>query len=149
MVIRHKILLFLVTCGFIGYMPFAPGTWASALGGVLLYLFPFSTLTGNLICVGILLPVSVVLVNLFDSKTPDPGYIVIDELVGMYVAMTGHRPTIMNILAGFVFFRFFDVVKPFPVNKAEGLKKGYGVVADDVAAGILANAALILAGKLV
>ena len=149
MEIRHKALLFFVTCGFIGYMPFAPGTWASALGGVLIYLFPFSTLPGNLIFVGVLLTAAVLGVNLFNSEREDPGYIVIDELVGMYVTMAGHRPTIMNVVAGFVFFRFFDIVKPFPVNRAERLSRGYGVVADDVAAGIFANCALFLMGRII
>jgi phosphatidylglycerophosphatase A len=149
MEIRHKALLFFVTCGFIGYLPFAPGTWASVLGGVLLYLFPFSTLTGNLIFVGALLLFSVTCVNLFNPEQKDPGYIVIDELVGMYVTMAGHKPAIMNILAGFVFFRFFDVLKPFPVNRAERLNKGYGVVADDVVAGIFASCALFLMGRII
>jgi phosphatidylglycerophosphatase A len=146
--IRHKTLLFFVSCGFIGYLPFAPGTFASAFGGLLLYLFPFSSLTNNLIFVATLLVVSVVLVNWFDSEKEDPGYIVIDELVGMYVTMAGHRPTIGNVVAGFILFRVFDILKPFPISKAEGLKKGYGVVADDVAAGIFANLALVALGMI-
>jgi len=149
MEIRHKTLLFLVSCGFIGFLPFAPGTFASAFGGLLLYLFPFSSLTGNVIFTALLLVVSVILVNRFNSETKDPGYIVIDELAGMCVTMTGHRPTVANVIAGFVLFRVFDVLKPFPVDRAEGLKKGYGVVADDVVAGILANLALVVLGMIV
>jgi phosphatidylglycerophosphatase A len=145
--IRHKILLFLVTCGFIGYLPFAPGTFASLFGAVLLYVFPFSSLQGNLIFVASLIVVSIISVNWFRSEVKDPGYIVIDELAGMYVTMTGHRPTILNILAGFVLFRIFDVMKPFPINKAESLARGYGVVADDVIAGIFANLALVVVGR--
>jgi phosphatidylglycerophosphatase A len=149
MVIKRNALLFFVSCGFIGYLPFAPGTFASAFGGLLLYLFPFSSLAENLIFVASLLVVSVVLVNWFDSETKDPGYIVIDELVGMYVTMAGHRPTIVNVIAGFILFRVFDILKPFPVNKAENLKKGYGVVADDVVAGVFANLALVVLGMIV
>jgi phosphatidylglycerophosphatase A len=146
MEIRHKVLLFCVSCAFIGYMPFAPGTWASAFGAILVYLFPFSSLAANVVFTASLLVVSVVLVNMFNSESEDPGYIVIDELVGMYVTMTGHRPTVVNIAAGFLLFRFFDVVKPFPVRQAERLRKGYGVVADDVVAGILANLVLVVIG---
>ena len=147
MEIKHKILLFFVTCGFIGYLPFAPGTFASLFGGVLLFVFPFSSLQGNLIFVVSLIAGSVILVNLYGSEVKDPGYIVIDELAGMCVTMTGHRPTILNIVAGFVLFRIFDVVKPFPINKSEALAGGYGVVADDVIAGIFANIALVVVGK--
>ncbi len=148
MEIRHKALLFLVSCGFIGYFPFAPGTAASLFGGALIYLFPFSSLVSNLAFVIALILVSVVCVNWFNSESDDPGYIVIDELAGMYVTMAGHRPTVLNVVAGFVLFRIFDVMKPFPVNRAERLKAGYGVVADDVAAGIFANIGLIVLEKI-
>ena len=147
MAIVHKALLFVVTCGFIGYLPFAPGTFASLFGTVLLYVFPFSSLQGNLIFVASLIVVSIISVNWFRSEVKDPGYIVIDELAGMYVTMAGHRPTILNVLAGFVLFRIFDIVKPFPINRAEALPAGYGVVADDVIAGIFANLALVVVGR--
>ena len=144
--IRDKILLFFVTCGFIGYLPFAPGTFASLFGGVILYLFPFSSLQGNLVFVACVTGGSVVLINRYESEAKDPGYIVIDELAGMCVTMAGHKPTIFNIAAGFVLFRIFDVMKPFPINKAESLARGYGVVADDVVAGVFANLALLVVG---
>lgn len=143
---RHRILLFFVTCGFIGYLPFAPGTFASLFGGILLYVFPFSSFLGNLIFVACVVVGSVILVNCYRSEVKDPGHIVIDELAGMCVTMAGHRPTILNILAGFVLFRIFDVVKPFPINRAEALAGGYGVVADDVIAGVFANLALVIVG---
>jgi len=146
MEIKRKILLFFVTCGFIGYLPFAPGTFASLFGGILLYLFPFSSLQSNLTFVACLIAASVILINGYRSETEDPGYVVIDELAGMCVTMTGHRPTVFNVAAGFILFRIFDIVKPFPVNKAESLARGYGVVADDVVAGIFANIALVVIG---
>jgi len=144
--IKRKILLFFVTCGFIGYLPFAPGTFASLFGGVLLYLFPFPSLQSNLVFVVCLIAVSIILINGYRSETEDPGYVVIDELAGMCVTMAGHRPTVFNVAAGFILFRIFDVMKPFPVNKAESLARGYGVVADDVVAGIFANIALVVTG---
>jgi phosphatidylglycerophosphatase A len=108
--IRNKALLFVTTCGFVGYLPLAPGTYASAL------------------------------------EQEDPGFIVVDELAGMYVALAVHKPTVFNIVLGFVLFRIFDIVKPFPVNRAEGLTKGYGIVADDVVAGLYANCVLVVVG---
>ncbi len=144
--IRHKTFLFVVTCGFVGYLPLAPGTWASALGGLLLYVFPFATLLNNLIFVAGLLVVSIVCINVLPLERKDPGYIVIDELVGIYVALAGHKPTVVNIILGFIFFRIFDIFKPFPVDRAEDLKRGYGIVADDVVAGLYANCILIIVG---
>jgi phosphatidylglycerophosphatase A len=73
----------------------------------------------------------------YDGK--DPSYIVIDELAGMFVAMAGHKPTALNIISGFILFRIFDIIKPYPIRRVERLKGGYGVVADDVLAGIFAN----------
>jgi phosphatidylglycerophosphatase A len=146
--IKHKILLFFVTCGFIGYLPRAPGTFASLFGAALLYVFPFSSLSGNIIFVVSFIFVSIVSINWLKSEAKDPGYIVIDELAGMCVTMAGHKPTILNVVAGFVFFRIFDIVKPFPISKAESLKEGYGVMADDVIAGIFANLALVAVGRI-
>ncbi len=151
MEILNRTLLFFATCGFVGYLPKAPGTWASVLGGILLYLFPIEALPANLIFVAGLVAFSVVCIHFLPRERKDPGYIVIDELAGMYVALAGHRSTIVNVALGFVFFRFFDIMKPFPVNKAEELKNGWGVVADDVTAGLYANCCLVavgLAGRL-
>jgi phosphatidylglycerophosphatase A len=142
MAIRHKALLFVVTCGFIGYLPVAPGTYASALGGILLYFFPFTSPVSHSIFVAGLLVFSIICINSLSLEKKDPGYVVIDELAGMYIAMIGHRPTLFNVLAAFALFRIFDIFKPFPVNKAEELKKGYGIVADDVVAGVYANCIL-------
>jgi len=142
MAIRHKALLFVATCGFIGYLPFAPGTYTSVLGCILLYLFPFTSLASNAVFVTGLLVFSIICINSLPLEKKDPGYVVIDELAGMYITMIGHRPTLINILAAFALFRIFDIWKPFPVNKAEELKKGYGIVADDVVAGVYANCIL-------
>jgi len=73
---------------------------------------------------------------------------VIDELAGMCVAMAGHGVTLVNVVIGFVFFRVFDILKPFPIRHAERLRKGYGIVADDVIAGIFANVVLIVWGRM-
>jgi phosphatidylglycerophosphatase A len=142
----QAILRFIVTCGFIGYMPFAPGTYASILGCILIYLFPLPF--NNLPFVVLLVVFSVFCVNLMRFEDKDPGYIVIDELAGMCVAMAGHSVTLVNVAIGFVFFRGFDILKPFPIRQAEGLRRGYGIVADDVIAGIFANALLIVCGRI-
>lgn len=71
-----------------------------------------------------------------DLGDTDPGIVVIDEIAGYLLAMAGSPPTLFHIAAGFLLFRFFDIVKPPPVRQAERrLKGGLGVVADDLLAG--------------
>jgi len=140
------LLRFIVTCGYIGRLPFAPGTYASILGCILIYLFPLPF--NRLPFVIVLVVFSVLCINLFGFEERDPGYIVIDELAGMCVAVAGHSATLVNVVIGFVFFRGFDILKPFPIGHAERLRKGYGIVADDVIAGIFANVILIVWGRI-
>ena len=143
----QKLLLFLTSCGFIGYLPFAPGTYASVLGCVLVYLFPFHSIFINLFFVCCFIIFSIICINMLKFDGRDPGYIVIDEMAGMFVTMAGHKATILNILIGFVLFRVFDIIKPYPIKKIEDLGKGYGIVADDILAGIFANLVLVVWGK--
>jgi phosphatidylglycerophosphatase A len=78
-------------------------------------------------------------------EAKDPGCIVIDEIVGMCVALLAIPLTLQTGLAGFVLFRVFDIVKPPPVRWLERrLSGGWGIVMDDVAAGIMANIVLRL-----
>jgi phosphatidylglycerophosphatase A len=132
-------LLFIATCGFVGYLPVAPGTYASILGCAVAYFFPFSSLSGNTLFLCGLIVCSVLCVNRLKYEGEDPPYIVIDEFAGMLVAMAGHKTTALNLLIGFILFRFFDIIKPYPIKHFERLKGGYGVVADDIVAGIFAN----------
>ncbi|OPY64838.1 MAG: Phosphatidylglycerophosphatase A [Syntrophorhabdus sp. PtaU1.Bin050] len=143
---KDRALLFFVTSGFIGYLPFAPGTYGSAFGCVLLYLLP--SVFANAIFVIVLAVAAVMAINSLSYEGEDPGYIVVDEIIGMLVTMVGHKATIVNLAAGFVLFRFFDIVKPFPIKRAETLRKGYGVVADDFLAGIFASLVLFLWGAI-
>jgi len=126
-------------------MPGAPGTYASVFGCVLIYIFP--SIFANIFFCACLVLFSTLCVNLFRYDGEDPGYIVIDELAGICVAMAGHSITLMNTIIGFVLFRIFDIIKPFPIKQAERLKGGYGIVADDVVAGIFANVILIILGQ--
>jgi phosphatidylglycerophosphatase A len=78
----------------------------------------------------------------------DSGKIVIDEVAGFLVTMTGVTATWQTVLAGFLLFRFFDIVKPPPARYFDRrMKNGYGVVLDDVAAGVYACLTLHLAAR--
>lgn len=132
-----KVLSFFNTCCFVGWIPFAPGTFASLFAAALIYLFP--AVFGSVIFAVACVIFAVATINGERYEGEDPGHIVIDEFAGMCVAMAGHKVTLVNVLIGFVLFRIFDILKPFPVNRMERLKGGYGVVGDDVVAGIFGN----------
>jgi phosphatidylglycerophosphatase A len=132
-----NVLSFFNTCFYTGYIPFAPGTWASVLAAILIYFFP-AVLTSPYFA-GACIVFGTACINGERYEGKDPGHIVIDEFAGMCVAMAGHKASLMNVAIGFVLFRIFDIVKPFPINRMERLPRGYGVMADDVLAGIFSN----------
>ena len=74
----------------------------------------------------------------------DDRRIVIDEIMGFLVTMLWAPKTSLSIVMGFILFRFFDILKPFPIRRLEKIKSGFGVVLDDVLAGIYANIVLHL-----
>jgi phosphatidylglycerophosphatase A len=141
----NRALQCIVTCCYVGYIPGAPGTYASALGCVFIYFFP--SIFSNLFFCGGLILFSILCVNFFRYDGVDPGYIVIDEFAGICVTMAGHNITLVSTISGLILFRVFDIAKPFPVRQAEHLKGGYGIVADDAVAGILANIILVALGR--
>ncbi len=69
----------------------------------------------------------------------DPGKVVVDELVGQGIAILLIPKTILFYLIAFILFRIFDILKPFPVKQIESLPRGWGIMSDDVMAGIYAN----------
>ncbi|MGD0233687.1 MAG: phosphatidylglycerophosphatase A [Syntrophorhabdales bacterium] len=142
----RKLALAFVTCGYVGYLPLAPGTWASILGCILLYLLP--GILNHPLTVILIAAAATLCINRMELPEKDPSYIVVDELAGICVAMVGQGLGISNLLKGFILFRIFDILKPFPIRRLEALPKGYGIVADDILAGIYANAALLLLGRL-
>ena len=75
----------------------------------------------------------------------DPGWIVIDEWVGLWLALFLLPAGLMWVLAGFLLFRLFDIAKPWPMPSLERLPGGFGIVADDLMAGIYAAAVVLLA----
>ena len=142
----RKIGLAFVTCGYVGYLPLAPGTWASILGCILLYLLP--GILNHPLTVILLAVAGMLCINRMALPEKDPGYIVVDELAGICVTMVGQGLDVTNLLKGLILFRIFDILKPFPIRRLEALPRGYGIVADDILAGIYANAALLLLGRL-
>ena len=136
-----RLALLLATAGYVGLAPVAPGTWGSAAGVCLLLLV---RLTGNAGFEALLLAV-VLAVGVWAATAAerhygrtDPGAIVIDEIAGMLIALFWIPVGWPGLLVGFLAFRAFDIVKPFPARTAERLPAGWGVMADDVVAGLYA-----------
>jgi phosphatidylglycerophosphatase A len=131
----------------IGYFPVAPGT-AASLVVVLLYKFilcRFSwPLLALLVIFGLALGVLSSTAYAAELAQKDPRKIVVDEAVGQLIVLLFVFPSWPLVLISFVLFRFFDIVKPFPVSRAERLPAGWGIMADDVAAALLAKAVLHL-----
>ena len=146
MVIRDRICEWFATCCYVGYLPFAPGTWASLLAGALLYFFHFFHSPAVILFFAL---AGGAAAEIARGGLADPGYVVIDEFVGVLVTMAGHSLTLLNLSIGFILFRAFDILKPYPVKKVERLPGACGIIADDVLAGVFASVVLFAVGRLI
>jgi phosphatidylglycerophosphatase A len=142
-----RLAVFVATVGYCGYFPFAPGTAGSAAG---LAFYALVRWTGSpLVEAGLILALfaagvwAATAAERYFGGT-DPGYIVIDEVVGMLITLAFVPVGWSGAAAGFVLFRIFDVIKPYPAGRFERMHGGLGVMADDVMAGVYANLALRL-----
>ncbi|MBI4690413.1 MAG: phosphatidylglycerophosphatase A [Nitrospirae bacterium] len=138
------LLKLISTVCFIGYIPFAPGTFGTLAAVVfVIFLKPSVVLHASLTIFFIVIGVisSGYTEKFFKQK--DPKYIVIDEFVGYMVSLLFLPLRWEYIISAFILFRFFDIIKPPPIRKIEcGLKGGLGIVGDDIAAGIYTNLVL-------
>lgn len=144
---RQRVALAVATVGPCGHVPAAPGTVGSAAG---LMLFWAVRASGSPVVEGlVLLAVTAVGVAAASRAEAacgrrDPGLIVIDETAGMLLTLAAVPVGLGGAVVGFLAFRLFDVVKPFPARRAERLPGGWGVMADDLVAGLYAQALLRL-----
>lgn len=140
-------LIKIATMFGIGRIPKAPGTWGSLATLPLCFLL---LKLGPLIYMGVTLALTILAIVAAEhyerqSEQHDSKEIVIDECVGMLITMTWLPMTWQSFVLGFLVFRFFDIVKPFPVSYFDRkVPGGFGVVADDVVAGILGSIVLQL-----
>ncbi len=141
----QRLGLFVATCGYLGYAPIAPGTFGSAAG--LLVFFAVQA-TGS-IPVELVSIVALFAIGIWSGTIAehhfggiDPGPVVLDEVVGMLITLAFIPVGLSGAVAGFLLFRLFDVLKPFPAARFERLHGGLGVMADDAMAAVYANLAL-------
>lgn len=126
-----------------GYAPIAPGTFGSAVGFLLWAVLPrdtFGQVAADLVLLAAGTWAATVAEHHF--KKTDPGQVVVDEVMGMMITLTMIPAGWGAAFVGFLLFRLFDVLKPYPVRQFERLPAGLGIMADDAMAGVYANIAL-------
>lgn len=142
---RDFLARFLATFAFVGHLPLAPGTWASAATLILwLLLAPYHSRLALPVFAVVLVAGTWAAHRCERIYGHDSGRVVIDEVAGSLLAVAWIAPTIPAAAAGFVLFRFFDIVKPPPIYQIQALRGGFGVMADDILAGAAANLCLRL-----
>ena len=147
---RRSASWFVATCAGLGYIQPGPGTW-TAVVTTLLWLalaFPIHFSPHPLFLVTLLLAIITTVVGVVastrvarESGIHDPGFVVIDEAAGQFTALLAAClpfPSWRFALVALVLFRAFDILKPWPVSALERLPEGWGIMIDDVAAGIYA-----------
>ncbi|EMG83397.1 phosphatidylglycerophosphatase A [Helicobacter pylori] len=136
-----------LTLFFSGYSKKAPGTIGSLVAlllGLPILIFSANTLFLGAIFVG-LIAITQIDKEEEESKRHDSSYIVIDELVGMWLAMAISGLSLAGVILSFIFFRIYDITKPSLIGKIDKeVKGGLGVVADDALAGVLAGLSVLL-----
>jgi phosphatidylglycerophosphatase A len=140
------VALAVATAFGVGYVPFAPGTFGSAVGLLLWFVLPPSPMAQAIAIVAVCVAGSwagSVAERHFGKE--DPGYVVVDEVAGMLVTLFLIPVGWIGAIAGFFLFRLSDIIKPYPANRLERLPGGIGIMADDVMAAVYANVALRLA----
>jgi len=136
-----NLLVFLATGLGVGFLPFAPGTFGTILSLLIWWFF----IPDKFLVQVILLSSGFILAFFISDKTEkiftkkDDQRIVIDEIIGFWIALTGIPKKIVFVLISFFIFRIFDILKlPF-IKKVQKLNGGAGIVLDDVLAGLLTN----------
>jgi phosphatidylglycerophosphatase A len=142
-----RLAIFVATAGYAGYFPLAPGTVGSVVG---LLVYGVVWWSGSR-AVELGLIAALFALGVWAGTTAeryfggiDPGPVVIDEVVGMLMTLLWIPVSLSAAAAGFLLFRIFDVIKPFPAGRLERLHGGLGVMADDAMAAVYANVSLRL-----
>jgi phosphatidylglycerophosphatase A len=138
---KRRLALLFTTLFGVGYAPVAPGTFGSIAGLAMAWVLLWQTgwPAWSLAVAAVLLtPIAALACGVIERElgAEDPGFIVIDEVVGQWLALAAIRPERpLDWLGALALFRVFDVLKPWPIRRLEKLPNGWGVVADDFAAG--------------
>ena len=145
------------SCFGLGFLPIAPGTWGSLTPAALLFLLgSFGTSVGiiSAVMAGLVIAGSVICITCAPAVSAqigkeDPGEIVADEFAGQAVTFLAiihlsQANIYITACLGFLLFRLFDIIKPWPIRKLEKLPAGWGILADDLLAGLYAAILLLI-----
>ena len=144
--------IYLFATGFgVGYLPKMPGTYGSILGVILFMLLTAVSFQVKAFFLFFMFFFGAMAAAKIEIKsgTKDNQIIVIDEIVGVWVTLLIAPEGVEWILASLILFRIIDIAKPYPIRKLESLKKGYGVMLDDLLAGVFAGIMLLIAKRLI
>ncbi len=137
---QHKTALLSASLVYIGFFPFAPGTLASLVTAGVYYAF----FTGLPLYVHVSVGIGTFILGVWSAdicqkgvESEDPSFVVMDEVAGQWIACLGFTG-LPQIVAAFFFFRMFDVLKPFGIRQVEHMRGGWGIMLDDVLAGVYA-----------
>ena len=149
-----KLAKLIATLFFVGQAKIAPGSIASLLTTIVFYMFAMKLdymMLVIIIFVTIILSFFAIHVYTTDFKEKDRSEIVIDEVVGQFVALSPllffeekFPPEIYTCFMSFIFFRFFDIVKPYPIYLFDRMNSTFGVIFDDILAGVFSALLLTL-----
>ncbi|MGB7296370.1 MAG: phosphatidylglycerophosphatase A [Candidatus Aminicenantales bacterium] len=131
----------------LGLFPIAPGTLTSLVVVLIYRSWIYGLGWPYLLLVFLaLLALGTPAASFYSSelKRSDPGSVVVDEAAGQFLVLALVPSEWTFLIAGFLLFRFFDIVKPFPIRRAERLPAGWGIMADDILAALMAKAVLHL-----
>jgi phosphatidylglycerophosphatase A len=146
--IKKRIVEFFATGTYLGKLPFMPGTWGTLWGIPIAWCWAQHSAVFYSLASLLLFLFAVWISELHERYTHahDPGEIVIDEVIGYVIAAAFLPFSWISFLAAFLVFRFFDIVKPFPIRHLDRhVRGGFGTVIDDVLAGVFANLVLQVA----
>ncbi len=147
---KKPLAVAIASVGGAGFFPVGPGTVGS-LVGLLCFVFLYYLLPGYGYSFHLAMTLLTVLLYFLGQWASneveeiwghDPSKVVIDEFVGQWIALLFLPYSPVIFVAGFVLFRLFDITKPWPISRMEGLPRGTGVMMDDVFAGLISNVLL-------
>jgi phosphatidylglycerophosphatase A len=151
---KNRLSLAFASALYIGFIPGAPGTYASIATSFIFFLVCrlshrlVPALHLSAVCLISLIGILAASEVSRDTGIKDPRFIVIDEVAGQLVTFLFLPATAFNLILGTVAFRLFDIWKPFPIRKLESLEGGLGIMADDLLAGVYGNLVLQFWGLL-
>ena len=150
-----RLVRLIVTFFYIGHAKIAPGSIASLVTTLIFYFFAkhlISYLFIIIILITSILAFFAVSIYTYELSEKDRSEIVIDEVIGQSIALLPllffeqtNPPQLFMCIISLLFFRFFDIVKPYPINKFDRMNSTFGVIFDDILAGIFSALLLIFA----